>query len=100
MESGESILKIDIVPAEVFGEEVRALDPASGIFEKNSDLEFAREVLIQYGRALYGTTSFGFRRTWADYRLPITTVPTNTLPIFWSSGTVNGRPWRPLFPRA
>jgi hypothetical protein len=28
------------------------------------------------------------------------TVPNNTLPIFWCNGTVNERPWQPLFPRA
>ena len=28
------------------------------------------------------------------------TVPNNTLPIFWSSGSVNNRQWTPLLPRA
>ena len=27
-------------------------------------------------------------------------TPNNTLPIFWSGGTVGEKPWKPLFPRA
>jgi conflict system STAND superfamily ATPase len=90
---------VDFVAAEVFGDDVRALDLASGIFATAEDVSFAREVLLQYGRALYKQSPLGYGDLGALVAFH-NTVPNNTLPIFWSNGIVNDRPWKPLFPRA
>ncbi|HTS87558.1 MAG TPA: ATP-binding protein [Gemmatimonadales bacterium] len=90
---------VHLLAAEVFGDDVRALDASSGVFTSQAEIDFAREVLLQYGRALYREHPLGF----GDMAALVTfhnTVPNNTLPIFWSNGTVNDRPWLPLFPRA
>jgi hypothetical protein len=91
--------KISVLPANTLGPEVVALDPDAGIFEDSAEIDFARDVLLQIGRELTPQTPLGF----GDQGLLFTfhnTVPNNTLPIFWSNGRVNERPWKPLFSRA
>ncbi len=90
--------RIEFVVAEMFGEEVRALDFDSDLYESADELEFSREVLLQYGRALYPQCPLGYGDLGALV-LFHNTVPNNTLPIFWSNGTVNDKQWKPLFPR-
>jgi len=63
------------------------------------ELRFVRGILLALGRELTPQISLGFGDLAALVAFH-NTVPNNTLPIFWSSGTVNGRPWRPLSPRA
>jgi hypothetical protein len=70
-----------------------------GIFENDEEISFARDVLMQIGRELVPQQPLGFGDVAALVCFQ-NTVPNNTLPIFWSSGTVAGKPWRPLFPRA
>ncbi len=79
--------------------ELRALDPEAGIFESEGERKFAEEILIQIGHELLPQAPLGFGDLGALLCFH-NTVPNNTLPIFWSNGTVNGKPWRPLFPRA
>lgn len=91
--------RVEFLAADVFGEEVCALDSEAGIFESEEEIQFAREVLIQIGRELTPQEPLGY----GDMSALVVfhnTVPNNTLPMFWSSGTVNDRPWKPLFPRA
>jgi hypothetical protein len=85
--------------ANVFGEEVRGLSDNSGIFSNESDLAFAKEVLLQIGRELQPQRPLGHGEMAALVCFH-DTIPNNTLPIFWSNGTVGERPWKPLFPRA
>lgn len=87
------------LPINVFGDEVMALDPNAGIFENEDEINFAREMLIQIGRELDPQYSLGFGDLGALVCFN-NTIPNNTLPIFWRSGTVNDKPWRALFPRA
>lgn len=91
--------RIQFLAANVFGEEVRALDEDAGIFENSNEITFAKEVLLQIGRGLFRQHPLG----WGDLGALVAfhnTVPNNTLPVFWSTGTVNEKPWKPLFPRA
>lgn len=91
--------KVKFLAAHVFGEEVRALDKDAGIFANEEEIKFTRDVLMQLGRELTPQMPLGY----GDMGILVAfhnTVPNNTLPIFWSSGTVNDKPWRPLFPRA
>jgi hypothetical protein len=91
--------RISILPANTLGPEVVAFDPEAGIFENATELDFARDVMLQIGRELTPQNPLGF----GDQGLLFTfhnTVPNNTLPVFWSNGRVNERPWKPLFSRA
>jgi hypothetical protein len=82
-----------------FGEEVRGLDPESGIFTDEAELRFAHDVLVQIGRQLTPQTPVGHgdMATLVGFH---NTIPNNSLPIFWSNGIVNEKLWNPLFPRA
>jgi hypothetical protein len=91
--------KVHISSVNVFGDEVKALDPNSTIFENENEIIFAKEILIQIGRGLDPQYPLGYGDMGALVCFN-NTIPNNTLPIFWSSGDVNGRPWKPLFPRA
>jgi hypothetical protein len=91
--------RISILPANTLGPEIFAFDPEAGIFENTSEIDFARDVMLQIGRELTPQNPLGF----GDQGLLLTfhnTVPNNTLPIFWSNGRVNERQWKPLFARA
>ena len=90
---------IHFLAANVFDEEVRALDDNAGIFQNANEIKFAKEVLLQVGRELYRQHPLGYGDLGGLVAFH-NTLPNNTLPIFWCSGTVNGRPWKPLFPRA
>jgi len=91
--------RLEFLATHVFGEEVRALDSEAGIFETEEEINFAHDVLIQLGRELTPQEPLGYGDMGALVVFH-NTVPNDTLPIFWSSGTVNDRPWKPLFPRA
>jgi hypothetical protein len=87
-----------IVSAHNFGDDVRALEPQAGIFESETDRRFAEEMLLQIGTELCPQMPLG----WAGIGALVSfhnTIPNNTLPVFWSNGKVNDRPWKPLFPR-
>jgi hypothetical protein len=91
--------RLNVMAVEMFGPEVRAFDPEAQIFASTSELQFAKEVMLQIGRELTNGMPLGF----GDQAALIAfheTVPNNTLPIFWSNGTVNEKHWKPLFPRA
>ena len=91
--------EVQFLCANVFDDELKALDSDAGIFDNDNEIKFAREVLLQIGRELYPQHPLGYGDMGALVSFH-NTVPNNTLPIFWCSGTVNARPWRPLFPRA
>ncbi len=90
---------IDVVAATVLGDELRACDDAAQIFTDDSERRFAKEILQQIGRDLVARHPLG-HSDMAALVVFHNTTPNNTLPIFWCSGTVGERPWRPLFPRA
>ena len=80
------------------GDEVRALSPDAGIFSDYSETQFVKEMVLQLGRELVRQHPLGF----GDLGLLVAfsnTIPNNTLPIFWSNGSVAEKPWKPLFPR-
>jgi hypothetical protein len=85
--------------AYTFGDEVRGLHPDAAILSSAKELRFARDVLLQIGRGLYPQHPLGHGDMGALVCF-YDTIPNNSLPIFWSNGTVNEKPWRPLFPRA
>ena len=55
--------------------------------------------LLQVGRQLNPQNPLGYGDMGALVAF-YNTIPNNTLPVFWSSGTVNDRPWKALLPRA
>ena len=81
-----------------FGDETKALDPNADIFENENEITFAKEILIQIGRELDPQYPLGYGDMGALVCFN-NTIPNNTLPIFWCNGDVNGKPWKPLFPR-
>lgn len=90
---------IKFLAAYEFDEQVRALDSEAQIFDSESEFRFAKEMLFQLGSELTPQHPFGFKNCGGLVCFH-NTVPNNTLPIFWSDGMVNEKPWRPLFPRA
>lgn len=90
---------VDAFAATVLGDELRACDEAAQLFDSDADRTFAREVLQQIGRELTPSAPLGHGDMGALVVFH-NASPNNTLPIFWSNGTVGERPWRPLFPRA
>jgi hypothetical protein len=91
--------KIKVTAIRIWGDEVRALEPESGIFSDEGERRFAQDILRQIGQQLVPQQPIGHGNL-GGLVLFHNTVPNNTLPIFWSNGVVNERPWRPLFPRA
>ncbi|MBR0739650.1 hypothetical protein JQ581_22205 [Bradyrhizobium liaoningense] len=89
---------LHVVAANTLGDDVRALSSDASIFENESDIRFARDMLLQFGRELYPDAPLGFGDIGALVAFH-NAVPNNTLPIFWSNGRLD-RPWKPLFPRA
>jgi hypothetical protein len=90
---------LEVIAANVFGDDLRSCERDSGIFSDDGEMMFAKDVLLQIGRELTPQTPLGY----GDMGTLVAfhnTVPNNTLPIFWSNGSVNDRPWHPLFPRA
>ena len=81
----------------MFGDEVKATSEDASIFEED-ELPFVHDMLLQIGRQLVSQNPLGFGDLGALVAFH-NTIPNNTLPIFWSSGTVNGTPWIPLLPR-
>jgi hypothetical protein len=91
--------QIEFYAAHVFGDDVRALDTDSDLFESDEERVYVRDILLQIGRELLSQMPLG----WGDMAALVAfhnTIPNNTLPIFWCEGRVNDRVWQPLFPRA
>ena len=78
---------------------VEALNEDAAIFADENELKFAKDMLLQLGRDLVRSHPLGWNDV-AGLVVFYNTIPNNTLPIFWSSGEVGGRRWKPLFPRA
>jgi hypothetical protein len=91
--------EVQFFSVNILGDDVRALEADAAIFEEEEDLNFAKEVLLQIGRELTPQIPLGYGDMGALVVFH-NTIPNNTLPVFWSSGTVNDKPWKPLFPRA
>ncbi|KQP02768.1 hypothetical protein ASF45_16000 [Pseudorhodoferax sp. Leaf265] len=89
---------IDIHSATVFGDELRSCNDQAGIFPTEDERAFAQDVVQQIGRELVPSSPLGHGAMGALVIFH-NTVPNNTLPIFWSGGSVQERPWKPLFPR-
>jgi hypothetical protein len=91
--------QVKVVAARVLEDNVRAFDLEAGIFENEDEMKFAQGVLLQVGRELQPQHPLGYGDTGALVCFD-SAIPNNTLPVFWSHGTVNERPWIPLLPRA
>lgn len=90
---------VEISAANILGDELRACDEEAAIFDSMDERNFARQVVQQLGRELTPGAPLGHGDMGALVVFHNAT-PNNTLPIFWSGGTVGERPWKPLFPRA
>src|SRR5579872_5127236 len=83
---------LNVVAATILGDELRGCSEDAAIFESESDLRFARDVLLQIGRELYPAAPLGFGNLGALVAFH-NSIPNNTLPIFWINGQVGERPW-------
>jgi len=90
---------VEVLVMKLFDDEERACEPEAEIFENEGELKFARDVVLQIGRQLNPQMPLGYGDMAALVAFH-NTVPNNTLPIFWCSGTVNNRQWNPILPRA
>jgi hypothetical protein len=90
---------VSVLVAHVFGDELRACHEEAGIFETPGERAFAQDILQQIGRELSPSYPLGHGDMGALIVF-YNTTPNNTLPIFWSGGMVQERPWKPLFPRS
>ena len=94
----EKFAGVEALVMRTFGDEVRAFQPEAGIFADDSDRAYAQDVMLQIGRQLVPQHPLGY----GDMEALVSfhnTIPNNTLPVFWSTGSANGHPWKPLFPR-
>lgn len=90
---------VPVLVAHIFGDELRACDEEAGIFDTPAERAFAQDILQQIGRELSPSYPLGHGDMGALVVF-YNTTPNNTLPIFWSGGAVQERPWKPLFPRS
>jgi hypothetical protein len=90
--------EITVHSATVFGDELRACSDQASIFSTEDERVFAQDVVQQIGRELVPGTPLG-HGAMGVLVIFHNTAPNNTLPIFWSGGSVQERPWKPLFPR-
>jgi hypothetical protein len=88
-----------VLTARVFDEGLMAFDPGAGIFESDAERALANEMAVDVGEQLYAGYPLGVGRLGALVCFD-NAIPNNTLPVFWSSGSVRGKQWTPLFPRA
>ena len=94
----EEFAGVEALVMRTFDDEVRAFQPEAGIFADDGDRTYAQEVMLQIGRQLVPQHPLGYGNMEALVSFH-NTIPNNTLPVFWSMGSANGRPWTPLFPR-
>jgi len=90
---------VEMLVMRPFGDEVRALERDAQIFADDAELRFAKDMVLQIGRQLTPQTPLGYGDMGALVAFH-NGIPNNALPIFWSSGSVNQRPWAPLLARA
>ena len=83
---------------QTFDDEVRAFQRDARIFADDGERAYAQDVMLQIGRQLVPQYPLGYGNMEALVSFH-NTIPNNTLPVFWSMGSVNGHPWTPLFPR-
>lgn len=69
------------------------------IFEKDNDLEDAKQMCSEIGTSLYGESNkYGFLNS-GQLLIFSHKTPNNSLPILWKRGSYKGKEWIPLFPR-
>ncbi|MFK5948139.1 MAG: ATP-binding protein [Methylococcales bacterium] len=90
---------VTVLVMSMFDDDVKAFSQNAGIFEDDNERRFAQDVLLQIGRQLNPQYPLGYADMGALVAFHNTT-PNNSLPVFWRDGTVNGRPWQALLPRA
>ena len=89
---------VEALMMRMFDDEVRAFHPEAGIFTDDGDRAYAQDVMLQIGRQLVPQYPLGYGNMEALVSFH-NTIPNTTLPVFWSTGSANGRLWTPLFPR-
>ena len=87
---------VEALVMRTFGDEVRAFQPEAGIFADDGDRAYAQDVMLQIGRQLVPQHPLGYGNMEALVSFH-NTIPNNTLPVFWSTGSANGRPWTAAF---
>ncbi|MHB1001855.1 MAG: phosphoribosyltransferase-like protein [Armatimonadota bacterium] len=90
---------IPVITVDTLGDCRRAFQAEAGIFQNEDDRSAAKRMCERIGRSLVSADhclghedSQGLVVFWDN-------TPNNTLPIFHASGMVDGKTWRPLFPR-
>ena len=94
----EEFAGVEVLMMRTFNDEVRAFHEEAGIFADDGDRAYAQDVMLQIGRQLVPQHPLGYGNMEALVSFH-NTIPNTTLPVFWSTGSANGRLWTPLFPR-
>jgi hypothetical protein len=79
-------------------DEDRVFSKTAKIFETEDERKYSEEIFRHIGQQLIRDHPLG----WGNCQSLVifeNTVPNNTLPPLWCSGTVDERPWIPLFQR-
>ena len=95
---GRDFHDVQVLPIAIFDDDVRAFSAETNIFENEDERLYAKNVMLQIGWQLAPQIPLGFGDM-AGLVSFHNTIPNNTLPVFWSAGTVNSREWVPLLPR-
>ena len=94
---GEELPGVRVLAARDLGVEVRAFHPSSGIFATEEHLGWAKRAILAIGRDIQPGMPLGYGEMEALVAFR-SSIPNNTLPIFWSYGT-DRREWIPLIVR-
>jgi hypothetical protein len=87
-----------VEPVALFDDSDQVFAPGAEIFDSDEERKIAEAFCRHIGEQLFREYPLGWDNLEAAVVFP-DTVPNATLPILWSSGMVDERQWRPLFPR-
>jgi len=91
--------RVRVFMMEEFTEEKKAFSPANNnIFDNHDEIQRAKGLCEYIGRSLRKSHPLGWQNSQALIVFEHN-APNNTLPVFYASGTHEGKEWRPLFPR-
>ena len=94
----DDVPKLKVHAISILDESDQAFAKEAEIFDSDDERKIAEALCRHIGGQLYREHPLGWENVQSLVVFPSTT-PNATLPIFWSSGIVDERQWKPLFPR-
>lgn len=89
---------VRIQPSRNLDDEDRAFSEHNDLYDSPEERRYAESIFRHIGQQLQRDNPLG----WGNCQALVAfenTVPNDSLPVFWSAGTVDEKPWVPLMPR-